>query len=118
MKKLFLSLAFTFFASTAFVAAQAEDVALAVGSDIASFSTTAKNIKDYLARNGQGSVDVFDVSKDPDFVSKIQAKKYKVICALGTSPFKKIKDAVKDTPLVFSMVLNPVESGLVSGAGA
>jgi putative ABC transport system substrate-binding protein len=48
----------------------------------------------------------------------VQTKKYKAICVLGTNPFKKIKDTVKNTPLIFSMVLNVVENGLASGSGA
>lgn len=98
--------------------AYSEDIALVVGSDITSFATVEKSVKDYLAQKGQASVDILEVAKTPDFVAKVQEKKYKVICVLGSNPFKKIKDKVKDTPLVFSMVLNPVESGVVSSMGA
>ena len=89
------------------------DVALVVGSDITSFATAEKGVKNYLAHNGQPDIDVFEVAKDSDYLAKVRAKKYKVICVLGSNPFKKIRDVVKDTPLVFSMVLNPVESGVV-----
>ena len=119
MKKLFARLVLAvLFCAVVLPQARAEDVALVVGSDLVSFAAVVKNIKDYLELNGHTSIDVIEASKDPDYVSRVQAKKYKVICVLGTNPFKKIKDAVKDTPLVFSMVLNLVENGVVSGTSA
>jgi putative tryptophan/tyrosine transport system substrate-binding protein len=116
MRKFLTGLVFTAILCVIVFPARAEEVALVVGSDIASFAAAAKNIKDYLELNGHTAIDVIETSRDSDYVSRVQAKKYKVICVLGTNPFKKIKDTVKDTPLVFSMVLNLAENGLSSGA--
>jgi len=111
MRKIIFILCF-YFSISAIV--WAEDVAIVIGSDISTFNTAADGIKDVLSKGGYTKIDFYDASKDSNFLAKIQAKKYMAICALGTSPFRKVKDSIKDTPIVFSMVLDPVESGVIS----
>lgn len=93
---------------------RAQDVAIVIGSDIATFNATADAIKTSLAKKGYPHVDIYNIAKDLDFLNKMQTKPYKAFCALGTNPFKKIKEAIKDKPVIFSMVLDPIEGGAIS----
>jgi ABC-type uncharacterized transport system substrate-binding protein len=49
-------------------------------------------------------------------INKIKEGNYDLICPLGTLPAKTIISQISDKPVIFSMVLNPWENGLLDAA--
>lgn len=62
------------------------------------------------------SVSEYNV-EDADALNQVRNSGYDLICALGTVSAKTVKDAFTDKPIVFSMLLSPVESGILNSDG-
>ncbi len=67
-----------------------------------------KNVKDITSYNMED-----DPRKGREIISKIKTKKLDLILTLGTMATTVASEDIKDLPIVFSAVLNPVDSGLV-----
>ena len=56
---------------------------------------------------------VLDERNDDELISKLKKLSPDIIHTVGTKATLAVKDQIKDIPLVFSMVLNPVASGII-----
>ncbi|APS00515.1 ABC transporter substrate-binding protein [Pajaroellobacter abortibovis] len=100
-------------------------VAIASWGSHASLDETIKGIKDELDRQGlrEGEhlrVEVksvhFDAALIPQMLSQLKASRPHVMIALSTPVAQTAKNTVKDIPLIFSAVTDPVEAGLLERA--
>jgi len=97
-------------------------VAVIVDRQVKMVDSAVTGFKDALADGGykegqDAAYENYDAGQD---ISGLQSSKYDIVCAVGTSAVKKAKDRIKDKPLIFTMVLNPVRSDVVrlmSGSG-
>jgi len=109
MRKLFISFWLCLFAFSAFP----QNILLISSRKVPFFAKVVDGVKDYISENiATASTDVV-YSDDGDILNKAVSKKYDVICALGVSDAKKIISHVKDIPVVFTLVIDPVKNGLV-----
>ncbi|MCP4653295.1 MAG: hypothetical protein GY858_07950 [Candidatus Omnitrophica bacterium] len=95
----------------------AENIAFISNAKIPTFTEAVDTAKKYLLTSGYGiTADIYDY-KDPEFLNKLKAKKYDVICPVGTNATRKVKNAITDTPIVFTMILGAVKSKIISNLG-
>ncbi|MBE9535544.1 MAG: ABC transporter substrate-binding protein [Proteobacteria bacterium] len=105
-------------------AAVAEDVrvAVVVSSSVNPYKEALEAYYDELRKRGLAfrSMEFFmDKSLDSgNIVSRIRAYKPALIHSVGTDATRLIKESIKDVPVVFSMVLNPVAGGIIESMQA
>lgn len=98
-------------------------VAIANWGPHSSLDETIRGLKDELARlgfkEGQNiSFEIMDVNFEPSLImqmlSKLKSSNPKILVTLGTPIAQVAKGSIKDIPIVFSDVTDPVEAGLLS----
>jgi len=95
-----------------------QNVLIVSSHQIPFFADTAAGVQGYiLAKAPSATVDIC-YSDDGDIIAAAQSKKYDIICILGFADAKKIITRFKDIPIVFSLVVDPVKSGLVDSMEA
>ena len=95
-----------------------QNILIVSSHEVPFFADTVAGIKEQIASSGStASVDV-RYSDEGDIVAAAGEKKRDVICVLGSSDAKKIIAKFKDVPIVFSLVMDPVKSGLTASMEA
>lgn len=93
-------------------------IAIVVSSSIAPYKSALYGFKENLKESGiDYSLSIFYLDKasnEEDLISKVRDISPHIIHTIGTSATRLAKREFIDTPIVFSMVLNPVSSGLVN----
>ena len=98
-------------------------IAIANYGPHSSLQESIQGIKDELASSGlkQGEQVHFEVSNvgfDPSLImqmlSRLKASKPKVLVAITTPVAQVAKNTIKDIPLVYSVITDPVEAGLLT----
>ena len=89
------------------------DVAIISSRSVSFFADTVQGIKSVVEKKGPNVCDIY-YSEDGDVVEFVRAKRYSVICTLGASSSQKIIASIKDVPIVFSIVVDPVKSNIVT----
>jgi len=96
----------------------AENILIVSSHKVPFFADVVSGIKDHIAANvSAATVDVC-YSDETEVIAAVQAKKPQVICILGSADAKKVIAKFSDIPVVFSLVMDPVKSGLISATGA
>jgi len=90
----------------------AEDIAIISSRSIPFFSDTVQGIKDSLPSSINSDIYYAD---DGTISSFVTAKKYDLICVLGLSAAREVINKVVDTPVVFSLIFDPVKAGILNG---
>jgi putative ABC transport system substrate-binding protein len=81
------------------------------------FADVANAVKDYIQVHVPSAIVDVRYSDEGDIIASAEEKKYDVICVFGASDAKKIITRFKDIPIVFSLIMDPVMSGLVDSLG-
>lgn len=98
-------------------------VAIANWGPHSSLDETIRGLKDELAhlgfKEGQNiSFEIMDVNFEPSLImqmlSKLQSSNPKVLVVLGTPIAQAAKGSIKQIPIVFADITDPVEAGLIS----
>lgn len=98
-------------------------VSILMFSDETRYSDAAKGIMDQLKEEGMGYPKIkytiehagANKAKAAEMVQKAVAEKPDLICSMGTSMTMAISREIKDIPIVFSVVYDPVEAGIAKG---
>jgi len=104
-------------------AAAEKRVSVLLFSDETRYSDAAKGVIDQLREEGMGEPKIkFTIeqagankAKAAELVQKAVAEKPDLICSIGTSMTMAISREIRDVPIVFSIVYDPVEAGIAKG---
>src|SRR4030067_2130131 len=100
--------------------AYCQDFIFAVkSSDIEPYNLALKGVQEVFKAKELGAiVKIYDIKWDAsiwkEVLKDIKEERPKVIMTFGTVASELVMKDVKDTPIVFSTVLNPEESGIVN----
>jgi putative tryptophan/tyrosine transport system substrate-binding protein len=92
--------------------AYSQSVAVVSSKDVAFFEQAVAGMTNDLKKNGVAVTVVYTDEKD--YLNKLKSGKYDVICTLGANISKDISDSFKTVPVVFSLVIDPVRSQIVT----
>lgn len=97
--------------------AETKKFALIKNWDIRHYSQFLSGLNSGLEKLGADVVfDEYDM--EDGLVDKIGSSGYDLVCTVGTGVTRIFKQELNDVPVVFSMVLNPVSTNIVSNMGA
>jgi putative ABC transport system substrate-binding protein len=121
MKKILLSLIFLF---TAVFASFSEEysVVILTNKGVKQYDQAIAGFKDLMtSKNIQINYTTFDDNdsqRNEEILTQITDLKPQLIFTVGTEKTLLVKDRITDIPIIFSMVLDPVEGGIVSSFDA
>jgi putative ABC transport system substrate-binding protein len=97
--------------------AYSQNIAVVSSREVNSFADTVNGIKNTIGKNTTGMVIDIIYTEDGDYLAQLKTKKYDVICPLGISATKKVAAEFKDIPIVFSLIIDPVQANVVPSMG-
>jgi len=117
MKRILINLITVALCIVSFAYANATDIALVTTSKISAFDIALDGFNETL-RNGGYNVNLttYNMAQN-DLVAQLMSKKCDLVLAMGTDAAIKIKDKITRSPIVFSMILNPVQSKITETMG-